>query len=457
MTWLTDARGDERPAGDRLARLWAEPGIVRIPGVHDPLAALLARRAGFSALYLSGAALTASLALPDLGILAMPELVFFTRAIVRATGLPLIVDGDTGYGEALNVVRLVRELEDAGAAAVQLEDQMLPKKCGHLSDKRLVAPEEMARKVAAAGRAARHLRIVARTDAVESEGLAAAAARARLYRDAGAHVIFPEALRSAEEFRAFAAEVPGPLLANMTEFGRSPLLGADELDALGYKLVIWPVSGLRVAAHAMEAFYEDLAETGTQTGWLERMQTRKAFYATIGYHAYEALDDQIARSALPAEPDPPASSIAVPAEGDTLDETRPVVRQAGGVVVALKRDGPRFLVIRARKNPSHWIFPKGHVEPGESAEAAAVREVAEEAGVVAIPLAPLETIEYEDDGRTVRVDHFMLRLADSVEPREPRDVRWCSFEEASELLTFESSRDLLRSALVRIPAFLDAG
>jgi len=304
MAWLTQTDGDARPAGDRLAALWAEPGIVRLPGAHDPLAALLARRAGFKALYLSGAALTASLGLPDLGVLTLSELTFFARAICRAADLPLVVDGDTGYGEALNVMRLVRELEDAGAAAVQIEDQVLPKKCGHLSDKRLVAPEEMARKVAAAARAARHLRIVARTDAVASEGLEAAIARARLYRAAGAHAIFPEALRTVEELRAFTLAVPGPLLANMTEFGRSPLLGADQLAQLGYKMVIWPVTALRVAARAMEECYAELARSGTQQALLGRMQTRRELYEVIRYHDYEALDVTIARSALPAEADP---------------------------------------------------------------------------------------------------------------------------------------------------------
>jgi methylisocitrate lyase len=292
---------DPRPAGDRLAALWAVPGILGVPGAHDPLAALLARRAGFRALYLPGAGLTASRALPDLGVLTLGELTDVTRAIVRAVGLPVLVDGDTGYGEMLNVVRLVREPEDAGAAAVQLEDQVLPKKCGHLSDKRLVSPEEMARKVAAAARAARHLRIVARTDAVEQEGLGRAIARARLYRETGAHVIFPEALRTAEELRAFATAVPGPLLANMTEFGRTPLLPAGDLEQLGYKIVIWPVSALRVAARAMEAFSGDLARTGTQASWLDRMQTRRELYQLIGYHDHEALDDAIARSILPDE------------------------------------------------------------------------------------------------------------------------------------------------------------
>lgn len=299
MTWLTETSRDDRPAGERLAALWARPGIVRMPGAHDPLAALLARRAGFEALYLSGAALSASLGLPDLGVLTLSELVFFTRAICRASGLPLLVDGDTGYGEALNVMRLVRELEEAGAAAVQLEDQALPKKCGHLSDKRLVAPEEMARKVAAGVRAARHLRVVARTDALASEGMEAAIARARLYREAGAHAIFPEALTSMEEFHAFAAAVPGPLLANMTEFGRSPLLPAEELARLGYTMVIWPVTALRVAARAMEDVYAELARRGTQGALLGRMQTRGELYDVIRYHDYEALDATIARSVVP--------------------------------------------------------------------------------------------------------------------------------------------------------------
>jgi methylisocitrate lyase len=304
MTWLTDSGRDRRPAGDRLVALWQRPGIVRMPGAHDPLAALLARRAGFEALYLSGAAVTASLALPDLGVLTLDELTFFTRAICRAVELPLVVDGDTGYGEALNVMRLVRELEDAGAAAVQLEDQVLPKKCGHLSDKRLVGAEEMARKVAAAVRAARSLRIIARTDAVASEGLEAAIARARRYVEAGAHAIFPEALTSADDLRAFAAAVRVPLLANMTEFGKSPLVPADELARLGYKMVIWPVTSLRIAARAMEDCYAELAARGTQAALLDRMQSRRQLYDVIGYHEYEALDTSIAKSVVPDRVEP---------------------------------------------------------------------------------------------------------------------------------------------------------
>src|SRR6201987_4609901 len=164
MTWLSDNGGDAVPAGKQLEQLLAEPGIVEIPGAHNALAGLLAKRAGFKALYLSGAALSASLGLADLGILGLDELCFFTRIIVRAAGLPLVVDADTGFGGVLNVMRTVRELEDAGAAAFQLEDQVLPKKCGHLNDKRLVAPAEMGAKVSAARGARRHLSIIARTD-----------------------------------------------------------------------------------------------------------------------------------------------------------------------------------------------------------------------------------------------------------------------------------------------------
>ncbi|MBM4443348.1 MAG: methylisocitrate lyase [Candidatus Rokubacteria bacterium] len=301
MTWLTERARDSRPAGDRLAALWAKPGIVRLPGAHDPLAALLARRHGFEALYLSGAALTATLALPDLGVLTLGELTFFTRAICRAVDLPLVVDGDTGYGEALNVMRLVRELEDAGAAAVQLEDQVLPKKCGHLSDKRLVSADDMARKIAAGARAARHLRIIARTDAVASEGLDQAIARARLYVEAGAHAVFPEALGSAEDFRRFADAVRCPLLANMTEFGRTPLMAAADLERLGYKMVIWPVTAVRMLARTMDECYGELAHAGTQAAMIGRMQTRADLYALIGYHDYEALDASIARSVLPGD------------------------------------------------------------------------------------------------------------------------------------------------------------
>jgi methylisocitrate lyase len=301
MTWLTSDDRHQAPPGERLAELWRAPGIVKVPGAHNTLAGLLARRAGFKALYLSGAALSASLGLADLGILGLDELCMITRSIARATALPLIVDGDTGYGGALNVMRTVRELEDAGAAAIQLEDQQLPKKCGHLNDKRLVTPHEMATKVAAAVRARRHLKIIARTDAAGVEGVDAAIERAQLYRSAGADVIFPEALTSAETFRKVAEAIDAPLLANMTEFGRTPYFTADEFAGFGFKLVIWPVSSLRVEAHAVRDLYATIMHDGGTAAMLDRMQSRADLYDTISYADYEALDASIAQSAVPPD------------------------------------------------------------------------------------------------------------------------------------------------------------
>lgn len=299
MTFLERDSRPAAPAGERFAALLARPGILRLPGAHNALAGLLAREAGFEALYVSGGAVSASLGLPDLGVMTLEDMVFMTRAIARATGLPLLVDGDTGYGEALNVMRMVRELEAAGAAAVHIEDQRLPKKCGHLNDKSLVPAEEMAAKVAAAVKARSHLRIVARTDAFASEGFEGLLARARRYREAGADAIFPEALTSEADFAAVAEALDCPLLANMTEFGRTPQLSAGRFEELGYKMVIWPVSSLRIAGFALEDFYRQLASNDTTEPQLARMQTRKRLYELLGYHDYEALDASIVRSIAP--------------------------------------------------------------------------------------------------------------------------------------------------------------
>jgi methylisocitrate lyase len=263
------------------------------------LAALQARRQGFEALYLSGAAMSASMGLPDLGIITVDEVCFFIRQIARSSGLPILVDGDTGYGEALNVMHMVRAFEDAGAAAVHIEDQLLPKKCGHLSDKRLADPQDMAAKIAAAARARRHLRLIARTDAAASEGLDGAVARANLYLKAGADAIFPEALTSAEMYKAFAERVRAPLLANMPEFGRTPFFTAQEFESMGYRMVIWPVSALRVAAKAHESLYTTIKCEGSTRSELPNMQTRQELYETIDYAGYEALDASIVRSVLP--------------------------------------------------------------------------------------------------------------------------------------------------------------
>src|SRR5580700_10885075 len=229
MPYLVSAELPSATAGERFRALIASGGILRLPGAHNGMAALQAKAAGFEGLYLSGAAMTASMGLPDVGIITVDEVAFFVRQITRASGLPLLVDGDTGYGEALNVMHMVRTFEEAGAGAVHIEDQLLPKKCGHLNDKKLADAHDMAAKVAAAAKARRDLYIVARTDAAASEGLDGAIARARLYREAGADAIFPEALNTAEMFRAFAERMPGvPLLANMTEFGKTPFFTAAE-------------------------------------------------------------------------------------------------------------------------------------------------------------------------------------------------------------------------------------
>jgi methylisocitrate lyase len=214
------------------------------------------------------------------------------------------VDGDTGYGEALNVMHMVRSFEEAGAAAVHLEDQLLPKKCGHLNDKKLADPRDMAAKVAAAARARRHLVVIARTDAAAAEGMDGAVARAKLYMDAGADAIFPEALTTRAMFEEFSRRMPGvPLLANMTEFGRTPFFTAEEFEAMGYRMVIWPVSSLRVANKAQAELYAALARDGSTEAMVPRMQTRAELYETIGLADYEALDASIVRTVLPKAAD----------------------------------------------------------------------------------------------------------------------------------------------------------
>lgn len=287
-------------AGARFRALLERPGILQMPGTHNGLAALQAKQAGFEALYLSGAGMSASMGLPDLGVITVDEVCFFIRQVARASGLPLLVDGDTGYGEALNVMHMVRAFEEAGAGAVHIEDQLLPKKCGHLNDKKLADAHDMAAKVAAARKARRDLVIIARTDAAASEGIDGAVARARLFLEAGADAIFPEALINAEMFRAFAKAMPGvKLLANMTEFGRTPFFTASEFEAMGYRMVIWPVSAFRVANKAQARLYATIKRDGGTQNMIGEMQTRAELYATIGYHEYEALDASIVQTVIP--------------------------------------------------------------------------------------------------------------------------------------------------------------
>ncbi len=300
MTYLVGANHSDIPAGERFRALLSRPDILQLPGAHNGQAAIQARNAGFSGLYLSGAAMTASMGIPDLGIITIDEVCFFIRQIARASGLPLLVDGDTGYGEALNAMHMVRSFEDAGAAAVHIEDQLLPKKCGHLNDKKIADAHDMAAKVAACAKARRHLVVIARTDAAASEGMDGAVARAKLYMEAGADAIFPEALNTAEMFREFARRMPGvPLLANMTEFGRTPFFTAAEFQEMGYKMVIWPVSSLRVANKAQADLYAAIARDGGTHNMVDRMQTRAELYETIDLAGFEALDASIISTIVP--------------------------------------------------------------------------------------------------------------------------------------------------------------
>ncbi|MBS0546987.1 MAG: methylisocitrate lyase [Proteobacteria bacterium] len=287
-------------AGKRFRALMEKGGILQMPGTHNGLASLQARDAGFEALYLSGAGMSASMGLPDLGVITVDEVCFFIRQVARASGLPVLVDGDTGYGEALNVMHMVRAFEEAGAGAVHIEDQLLPKKCGHLNDKKLAEPQDMAAKVHAASKARRDLYVIARTDAAASEGIDGAVARAKRYIEAGADAIFPEALNNADMFRAFAKAMPGvKLLANMTEFGRTPFFTASEFEAMGYSMVIWPVSAFRMANKAQEQLYAAIKRDGGTQKMVDRMQTRAELYKTIGYHDYEALDSSIVQTVIP--------------------------------------------------------------------------------------------------------------------------------------------------------------
>jgi methylisocitrate lyase len=282
----------------KLSDLLARDGTLAVAGCHDGISALLAKQAGFEALYLSGAALSASMALPDLGLMTMEEFVRAARTVVRATDLPLVVDCDTGFGEALNVMRAVKEMEAVGVACMQIEDQDSPKKCGHLNDKRLIGADDMCRKIAAAKRASGSMLICARTDAVMIS-IEEAITRARRYVEAGADVIFVEAMTSSDQIGAVRAAINVPLLGNMTEFGRTPQIPLAQWSAHGVDMVIYPVSALRIAARAMESFYAGLMDEGTAQSFLPSMMTRAQLYEAIDYFGYEELDASVARTVLP--------------------------------------------------------------------------------------------------------------------------------------------------------------
>jgi methylisocitrate lyase len=269
----------------RLRELIAQSSVI-LPGVPNAAMARQVERAGFDAVYISGAGMAnATAGVPDVGLLSMTEVVRLAGYAANAVTIPAIVDADTGFGGAENVARTIRELENAGLAGCHIEDQEFPKRCGHLAGKSIVDVEEMVGKIKAAVGARRdpNFMIIARTDARAVEGFDRAMERAGEYIAAGADAIFPEALQSLEEFREFAKEIDVPLLANMTEFGKSPLLSFHDLMELGYRLVIFPMSAFRVAMKASEEFFRALKTGGTQKDWVDQMQTRQELYELLDY------------------------------------------------------------------------------------------------------------------------------------------------------------------------------
>ncbi|MFF5816117.1 methylisocitrate lyase [Lysinibacillus capsici] len=301
MAWIVDEAITQKQLAEQFRALIKRSTILQIPGAHDAMAGLMAKKVGFEALYLSGAAYTASRGLPDLGMIYSNEVAERANDIIRATNLPMLVDIDTGFGGVLNVARTAREMVEAGVAAVQLEDQNLPKKCGHLNGKTLVSQEEMIQKIKMIKQIAPTLVIVARTDARSVEGLEQAILRAKAYVAAGADAIFPEALQTEKEFKQFASELDAPLLANMTEFGQTPYYTAKEFEKMGYSMVIYPVTSMRVAAKAYEQVFTLIKNTGTQKDAIEDMQTRSDLYETISYYKFEDLDSELAKTILPKE------------------------------------------------------------------------------------------------------------------------------------------------------------
>ncbi|PRY60589.1 methylisocitrate lyase [Glycomyces artemisiae] len=285
----------------RLREGLASGRLQRLPGAFSPLVAKAAADHGFDGVYVSGAALAADLGLPDIGLTTLTEVATRGGQIARATDLPTLIDADTGFGEVGNVARTIRSLEDAGLAGCHLEDQVNPKRCGHLDGKAVVPADEMVRRVAAAVKARTDPDFVvcARTDARAIEGLDAAIDRAKAYVDAGADLVFPEALRDEAEFAAFRKAIDVPLLANMTEFGTSPNLTAAQLEDLGYNLVIWPVSSLRAAMGAVDELFATLKTEGTQASLVERMQTRARLYDLVDYASYNEFDQELFNFEVP--------------------------------------------------------------------------------------------------------------------------------------------------------------
>jgi len=281
----------------RLRKLVSGEDILMAPGAHDALTARIAEMCGFEAVYMTGAGtVNTQLGMPDHSIITLTEMVQSAARLVKAAGLPVVSDADTGYGGVLNVIRTVREFEGAGVSGIHLEDQVMPKRCGHLQGKEIIATDEMCARI----QAARHARfdpdfvIIARVDARAPLGFDEAVKRGRAYFEAGADMIFPEALESETEFRTYASEVPAPLLANMTEFGKTPYFSAEQFREMGYRMVIFPASAMRVAIKAIYELFSEIRTTGTQQQMVDRMYTRKQLYELLDYNAMLELEAKYA-------------------------------------------------------------------------------------------------------------------------------------------------------------------
>ena len=277
-------------------KLMKEKDVIPVPGTFNALVAKLIEAQGFDAVYCTGAGISTSLlGLPDIGLISLSEMTRMVGYICSAVKLPVLSDADTGFGNAINVMRTVWEFEKIGAAGIHIEDQVAPKRCGHVAGKEVVSTEEMVGKIKAATSARTNpdFIIIARTDAKGVEGIKGTIERAKRYRDAGADVIFPEALETPEEFSRFSKAIPDvPLLANMTDFGKTPYLSVEEFKQLGYKIVIFPVSTMRIAMKAVEEFLQELKMKGTQKGALPKMQTRKELYDLIEYSQFTAREKE---------------------------------------------------------------------------------------------------------------------------------------------------------------------
>ena len=269
--------------------------LLRFPGAFNPLSARLIERKGFEGVYISGAVLSADLGLPDIGLTTLTEVAGRGQQIARMTDLPAIIDADTGFGEPMNVARTIQTLEDAGLAGAHIEDQVNPKRCGHLDGKAVVDQDAATKRIRAAADARRdpNFLIMARTDIRAVEGMDAAIDRAKALVDAGADAIFPEAMRTLEEFAAVRAAVDVPILANMTEFGKSDLFSVDQLQGVGVNIVIWPVSLLRIAMGAASRALGTLTEEGHLTSKLGEMQHRADLYDLLDYESYNHFDTNV--------------------------------------------------------------------------------------------------------------------------------------------------------------------